>query len=114
MNVYEPAPKAATGTEAEVEPLRFRVPLAGGLAKVTVTLAVKVSSVELFGVPLLLQTEKLVAVILLTVQVSGGVEQDAGAVPALLLVNVHAGVAENVAVRAIGVPSALIVTPVNL
>ena len=112
VNVYVPAPKEPTGTEAVAEPVKFNVPLAGGFENVTVTLAVKVSSVALFGVPLSLQAEKLAAVILLTIHAT--IEQEVGAVPVLLFVNEQAGVAEKFAVKAIGVPSALIVTPVNV
>lgn len=115
VKVYDPAPNEPTGTESVAEPVRFKVPLAGGLENVTVILAVKVSSVALFGVPLSLQFEKLLTLMLLTVHVGGATtEQEAGAVPALLFVNVHAGVAENAAVRAMGVPSALIETALKV
>lgn len=72
------------------------------------TEAVKKSSVVL-GVPLLLQPEILLTTMLV---ISQG-EQETGAVPALLLVKVHA-VAEKLAVKPIIVPSALIVTPVKV
>jgi hypothetical protein len=114
VNVKLVAPKEPTGTEATALPVRFNTPLAGALEKVTVTLAVKVSSVALLGVPLLLQTEILEVVIPVMAQLGGATEQEAGAVPALLFDNVQVGVAEKVAVRLMGVPSALMVTPVKV
>lgn len=56
--------------DAVASPLRLSVPVAGGAEKLTVTLAVKVSSLGLFGVPLLLQAEILLTVIEVTEQVA--------------------------------------------
>lgn len=102
--------RPVTATEAVPSPVRFSVPVPGGLAKVTVTLAVKVSSPGAF-VFWLLQGEMLLTempVILQTVP-----EQLAGAVPALLLVSVQA-VAEKLAVSETAVPSAENVSPVKV
>ena len=97
-------------------PDRLSEPVAGGFENCTVTSAVKVSSALLAGVPLSLQAEILATLMLETEHVGGGgaIEQAAGAVPALLLVNVHAPSAEKVAVRLMAVPSALMVTPVKV
>lgn len=105
--------KEPTATVPAPLPVRVSVPLPGGLEKLTVTLAVKVSSAELAGVPLLLQVEILVTVMPLTEQ-TAAVEQAAGAVPAALLVSVQVGSAEKAAVRLMALPSALIVTPVKV
>jgi len=47
-------------------------------------------------------------------QGGGGVEQAAGAVPAWVLLKVQDGFAEKLAVKEIGLPSALIWTPLNV
>ena len=97
-----------TAALAVPSPLRLRVPLAGGLAYVTVTVAVKVSSAVL-GVPWLLQALMFDTAMALMAQA----EQEAGAVPAVAFVKVQA-VAEKLAVRLIAPPFAGIVTPVKV
>ena len=92
-------------------PLRLSVPVAGLLANITVMSAVNVSSPGLVGVPLLLQAEMLLTPMPETVQV---LMQDAGAVPVLAFDKVHIVLAEKVAVRAIGPPSAIMCTPVKV
>ena len=113
VKVCEPV-KPATETLAVPSPVRFSKPEAGGLAKLTVTSAVKKSSVGSLRVPLFLQTEILEVEIAVTPQAGGSVEQAAGAVPALLTARVQEGFTEKLAVKEMGLPSALIWTLVKV
>lgn len=94
-----------TATDAVPSPVKFSRPDAGGLAKVTVTVAVKVSSP---AVPVFwpLHAEMLLTTTLAMLHA----EQEAGAVPAFTTVKEQIGESEKVAVRLMALPSAVIVT----
>ncbi len=112
IKVCEVPTNRAALKEAVPSPERLSVPVAGGFAKTTVTLAVNRSSPG-SGVPLLSQAEILLTVMSEILQ--GGVtEHSAGAVPAFVFDKVQVGKALKVAVNEIAEPSALIVTPVKV
>lgn len=102
--------RPVTETEAVPSPVRFNVPVAGTLLKVTVTLAVKVSSPAAF-VFWLLHAEILLTEMVDTLQTVP--EQFGGAVPALVFVSVQPPT-EKLAVRLMAEPSAAICTPVKV